>query len=118
MIDDANGDSNLSFVYQFAKIYLIIFVKELNVWLTVVAETNHVQVSVRDEGPGLSEQDQKLLFGRFAKLTPRPTAGEHSTGLGLSIVKQLVELMHGTIICRSEQGQGTTFTVSLPQAAL
>lgn len=89
-----------------------------NVWLAVESETNYVHISVRDEGPGLSEQDQKLLFGRFAKLTPRPTAGEHSTGLGLSIVKQLVELMHGTIVCRSEQGQGTTFTVSLPQAAL
>ncbi len=89
-----------------------------NVWLEVASEANHVQVSICDEGPGLSEQDQKLLFGRFAKLTPRPTAGEHSTGLGLSIVKQLVELMQGTIICRSELGRGTTFTVSLPHAAL
>jgi signal transduction histidine kinase/ligand-binding sensor domain-containing protein len=88
-----------------------------NVWLDIVLSDCNVLVSIRDEGPGLSAEDQALLFGRFAKLTPRPTAGEHSTGLGLSIVKQLVELMHGTISCQSEQGKGTTFTVSLPRVA-
>jgi signal transduction histidine kinase len=72
-----------------------------------------VRVNIRDEGPGLSSGDQAKLFQRFAKLTPRPTAGEHSTGLGLSIVKQLVELMHGEISCQSELGVGTTFSVVL-----
>lgn len=87
-----------------------------NVWLEIATLDTHIHVSIRDEGPGLSEGDQALLFGRFMKLTPRPTAGEHSTGLGLSIVKQLVELMHGRISCQSELGKGTTFTVTFPQA--
>jgi len=79
------------------------------------ASNRRVQIIVKDEGPGLSKEDQQKLFGRFAKLTPRPTAGEHSTGLGLSIVKQLVEAMNGRVWCESELGQGTAFIVELPE---
>ncbi len=70
--------------------------------------------SVRDEGPGLSDDDQKKLFGRFARLTPRPTGDEPSTGLGLSIVKEFVEAMSGTISCKSSLGAGSEFIVRLP----
>jgi signal transduction histidine kinase/ligand-binding sensor domain-containing protein len=80
------------------------------------ALSQRVQVRVRDEGPGLSLEDQQKLFGRFAKLTPRPTAGEHSTGLGLSIVKQLVEAMGGRVWCESTIGSGAEFIVELPLA--
>jgi ligand-binding sensor domain-containing protein/signal transduction histidine kinase len=83
------------------------------------AESNRrVQIIVKDEGPGLSAEDQQKLFGRFAKLTPRPTAGEHSTGLGLSIVKQLVEAMNGRVWCESVLGQGAAFIVELPEAEM
>lgn len=70
-----------------------------------------IRILIRDEGPGLSKDDQKLLFQRFTRLTPTPTGGESSTGLGLSIVKKLVEVMHGSIYCESEQGKGSTFIV-------
>lgn len=73
-----------------------------------------VCISVRDEGPGLQESDKEKLFQKFAKLSAQPTAGEHSTGLGLSIVKRLVEALHGTIRCESEPGQGATFIIELP----
>lgn len=73
-----------------------------------------ILIDVQDEGPGLSEDDQAKLFGRFAKLTPQPTGGEHSTGLGLSIVKQLAEAMGGGITCTSALGKGTTFTLRVP----
>ncbi len=73
-----------------------------------------VLVDVADHGPGISEADQKKLFQRFVRLTARPTAGESSNGLGLSIVKRLVEAMNGTINCRSKLGQGTTFGLELP----
>ncbi len=76
------------------------------------AET--VRVEVRDEGPGISEEDMKKLFGKFARLSAQPTGGEHSTGLGLSIVKKLVEAMHGRVWCESELGKGATFIVELP----
>ena len=77
-----------------------------------------VRVEVRDEGQGLSDEDKKKLFGRFAKLSARPTAGEHSTGLGLSIAKNLVEMMNGRIWCESEPERGATFVIELPSRAV
>jgi signal transduction histidine kinase len=62
----------------------------------------------------LSEEDQKKLFGKFTRLTARPTGGESSTGLGLSIVKRLAEAMKGTVTCSSMLGHGATFSLRLP----
>jgi signal transduction histidine kinase len=77
-------------------------------------EAKHILVSVRDEGPGISEEDQKKLFQKYTRLTARPTGGESSTGLGLAIVKRLAEAMLGTIQCHSSPGAGSTFTLRLP----
>jgi signal transduction histidine kinase len=74
------------------------------------------QCEVQDEGPGLSAADQERLFTKFARLTPRPTANEHSTGLGLFIVKKFVEAMAGRVWCETELGQGAKFVVELPRA--
>jgi signal transduction histidine kinase len=73
-----------------------------------------VLVLVRDEGPGLSEEDKTQLFEKFARLSAKPTGGEHSTGLGLSIVKKMVEAMNGRVWCVSKQGQGAEFIIELP----
>ncbi len=66
---------------------------------------------VKDEGPGFTENDKKKVFGKFQRLSARPTGNEHSTGLGLSIVKDLVKLTGGHIILESEKGKGALFTV-------
>jgi signal transduction histidine kinase len=72
-------------------------------------------VRVSDNGPGLSPEDMGRLFGRFQRLSAKPTAGESSTGLGLSIVKRIVELHGGQITAESlGPGSGTTFTIALP----
>lgn len=73
-------------------------------------------VEIQDEGPGFSETDKAKAFGRYSKLGARPTGGESSTGLGLSIVRKLAESMHGTVTLASQLGRGTTFRVSLPLA--
>lgn len=74
-----------------------------------------VFISVKDEGQGLSEEDMKKLFGRFQKLSSQPTAGEHSSGLGLYISKKYIEMMGGKIWAESEgKGKGTTFFIELP----
>lgn len=73
-----------------------------------------VEFAVQDEGPGLSAEDRAQLFQKFKKLTPRPTGGEFSTGLGLSIVKTIVELHGGTLGCDSEPGRGARFWLRLP----
>jgi len=74
------------------------------------------RVAVKDQGPGLSADDQKKLFQKFTRLTARPTGGESSNGLGLSIVKRLAEAMSGSVGCESVLGQGATFYVRLPSA--
>lgn len=75
---------------------------------------SHCSIAVTDQGQGISEEDQKQLYKKFAKLSARPTGSEHSTGLGLSIVKKMIELLGGTISCTSTVGVGSTFTVSVP----
>ncbi len=75
------------------------------------------RIEIKDEGPGLTEEDKIHLFTKFAKLSAQPTNGEHSTGLGLAIVKHLTDAMNGRVWCESERGQGASFIVELPQAA-
>jgi len=84
---------------------------ERRVWVSNEHRGKTVAVIIRDEGPGLSSEDQEKMFGKFARLTPRPTAGEASTGLGLWIVKELAQSMGGSIRCESTLGEGSTFTV-------
>jgi signal transduction histidine kinase len=82
-----------------------------------VSDAAHASILIRvkDEGLGLTEKDKEKLFGKFQKLSARPTGGESSTGLGLSIVKQLVELHGGKVWAESEgKGKGTTFFIELP----
>ncbi len=75
-----------------------------------------LRITVQDEGPGLTEADKARLFQRFTRLSARPTGGEHSVGLGLSICKRWVEAMGGRIGVESEPGQGATFWVELSAA--
>ncbi|MCU0425093.1 MAG: hybrid sensor histidine kinase/response regulator [Candidatus Kapabacteria bacterium] len=87
-----------------------------NVWVAVSQhpDIKRIRVMVKDQGPGFSEEDKKKLFGKFARLSAKPTGGEHSTGLGLSIVKRLAEAMEATIWCESELGKGATFYIDFP----
>jgi len=72
-----------------------------------------LQVSFKDEGQGLDAEDQKKLFKRFQRLSAKPTAGEVTSGLGLSIAKKYTDAMGGSLTCVSEKGKGATFTVEL-----
>ena len=87
-----------------------------HIWVRVVPADKAFRVEVQDEGPGLSPEDKEKLFGHFARLSAQPTGGEHSTGLGLSIVKKMVEAMNGKIWVESEKGKGATFIVELGAA--
>ncbi|MFZ6012076.1 MAG: tetratricopeptide repeat-containing sensor histidine kinase [Bacteroidota bacterium] len=89
-----------------------------SIYLTLTHCDHHVIFEIRDEGPGLTDDDKKKLFNRYEKLSARPTANEPSTGLGLSIVKKFVEAMNGKIWCESTTGKGAAFYVSFPQQAV
>lgn len=72
------------------------------------------ELEVEDEGQGIKEEEMGKLYTRFQKLSTRPTAGESSTGLGLSIVKDYVETLKGNIRCESQWQKGTRFIIGFP----
>lgn len=79
------------------------------------AQAGVARVAIKDEGQGLSEEDISKLFQPFQKLSAKPTGNEHSTGLGLYIVKNLVEKHHGKAWAESEgKGKGATFFLEFP----
>jgi signal transduction histidine kinase len=69
---------------------------------------------IADHGPGIPEAELGKLFREFSKTSVRPTEGESSSGLGLFIVKRIVELHHGSVSVQSKVGQGSAFKVTLP----
>jgi signal transduction histidine kinase len=83
--------------------------------LSVTEEPFYYEFIVKDEGPGISEEDQKKLFKKFTKLANKPTSGESSSGLGLSIVKGLTEQLKGEIRIESALGVGSTFHLIIPK---
>ncbi len=89
-----------------------------NIFLTVRSpeDLTMIEVCIKDEGPGFTDADKKKMFQKFSRLSARPTGGEHSTGLGLSIVKKLVEMLGGAIRIESEAGKGAEFIIALPKA--
>ncbi len=85
--------------------------------MLVSRENNNTVIRIADEGAGLSPEDLGRLFGRFQRLSAKPTAGESSTGLGLSIVKRIIDMHGGQVTAESAgPGQGSTFTITLPAA--
>ena len=87
-----------------------------NTQIVICAKSNKncIRIEFKDEGPGLTNNDKKILFNKFAKLSTKPTAGESTVGLGLSIVKKLVTEMNGKVWCESELGKGSTFIIEFP----
>jgi two-component system sensor histidine kinase/response regulator len=78
------------------------------------SDAQKVQIHIRDQGPGFTEEDKKHLYGYFQRLSAMPTGGESSTGVGLAIIKQIVDLHGGQILLDTRPGQGSVFTVELP----
>ena len=88
--------------------------------IEVALERQHQNavVRVKDQGPGLSPEDLSRVFGRFERLSAKPTGNEISIGLGLSIVKRIIDLHDGSVVAESPgPGLGATFTVTLPVQA-
>ena len=89
---------------------------EKNIYVKIADKSDSLRIEVKDEGPGLTPEDKKKLFGVYEKLSATPTGGETSIGLGLSIVKKYIDIVNGKVWCESEEGQGATFIVELRKA--
>lgn len=85
-----------------------------NIFIGLKNVGNMAEISIKDEGQGIPAWEQTKLFRNFQKLSPRPTAGEPSTGLGLAIAKKMIEAHNGTIGVESESGVGSTFFLNIP----
>ena len=83
--------------------------------ITVTNRRDHIEVAVRDNGPGLSKEDIEKVFDRFVQTHSLRGAGHHGTGLGLTIAKELVEMHQGQIWVESTPGQGCSFFFTLPK---
>lgn len=92
--------------------------KDQQVEINVTQNSKSVVIEIKDFGPGISKGDQKNLFKKFQKLSAKPTAGESSIGLGLSIVKKYIEAMHGTISIKSELEKGTSFFIEFDKISI
>lgn len=84
------------------------------VTISAAREGDEIIITVADQGQGIPEDELQSLFKPFARMSVRPTGDEKSTGLGLLIVKKIVESHNGTIKCESRVGVGTSFTIKLP----
>jgi signal transduction histidine kinase len=80
----------------------------------IADEGGRTVIRVADQGPGLAPEDMARLFERFQRLSARPTGGEPSTGLGLSIVKRIVDLHNGVVSVQETGPTGSTFTIAIP----
>jgi signal transduction histidine kinase len=91
---------------------------DTNIYIVLSDNDEHVRVTVQDEGPGIPTEELPKLFRKYQKLSTRPTAGEQSIGLGLSIVKKYVEVMKGRVWCESQVGVGSKFIVEFRKEAI
>ena len=70
-------------------------------------------LKIIDAGPGFSKSDMAKIFGKFQRLSAKPTGGEDSVGLGLFIVKKICDILNIDIRCESEFGKGATFILTI-----
>lgn len=89
-----------------------------NVILSIDEEEKDVIIAVQDTGIGIDEEDLPNIFHRFFRAKTADRSGIHGTGLGLPIVKMVVDLHHGNIQVKSVVNKGTTFTIRLPKPPL
>jgi signal transduction histidine kinase len=87
---------------------------ETRVQVAVSRSNGSVEVSVRDHGSGIAKEDLKRVFGKFYRGANAKEQGTQGTGIGLAIVKEIVEAHRGTIRVRSVPGEGSEFTMVLP----
>ena len=86
-----------------------------NIVVAVTNEDSNIKISVQDDGPGLNKEDIEKIFDRFVQIYKVMGPGEHGTGLGLTIARELVEMHGGKLSVHSSPGKGSRFFFTLPK---
>lgn len=89
--------------------------KDKNIYVTLSSDNNKIIICIRDEGVGISENMQKLIFNKFRQVGNRLIRNSEGSGIGLYLVKLLVEKMDGTIKLISRENKGSSFIITLPE---
>lgn len=115
---DLNGDRELMeyAIYNLMTNAVKYSPPETEVWVRSRRDNGHVRMSVEDQGIGMDEQEQKKVFQKFYRTKKAESSGEAGTGIGLSIVDQIVTHHGGRMDLRSAPGKGSCFTIVLPTA--
>lgn len=111
MIDSDSFETILSNIVENALKYSE---DEKYLGISLKSNKNNVELCIEDHGIGITKKDQANIFDKFFRAEDSLTAKTKGHGLGLSIVKNLVELNEGEISVESEPGKGSTFIVSFP----
>lgn len=85
------------------------------VQVLIMEEQNQVRLAVQDEGEGIPKEALPFIFDRFFRVNKARSRKDGGMGLGLAIVRQIVEAHGGTIMVESDMGKGTTFWITLPR---
>lgn len=88
------------------------FTEKGHITLSAQLKRNALLFQVSDTGCGMTDEEQKRIFQEFTRL--QSAQGQEGFGLGLSITRKLIELLHGTLSMESQPGKGTTFSISIP----
>ena len=88
--------------------------KDKNIYINLLINSEEVKISVKDEGPGISEDDKEKIFNRFYQVTKRKDSEQAGSGIGLDLVNYLTKAHGGSVILNSECGVGSEFIVTLP----
>ena len=89
----------------------------LNIQVTLYRKDALIALDIRDNGPGIPADKLPHIFGRFYRIDTERTKNFESTGLGLAITKELVQAHGGEVAVSSQEGDGTCFTIMLPESA-
>ncbi len=89
----------------------------LKIQVTLYRKDVLIALDISDNGPGIPVDKLPHIFGRFYRIDTERTKNFESTGLGLAITKELVQAHGGEVAVSSRQGEGTCFTIMLPESA-
>ena len=114
--DDVTVTGNVDQIEQIIYILLDNAIKYSNkaIFVKIIKKEGFVQIKVIDKGPGISEDDQLLIFDRFYRVDQSRARKLGGTGLGLSIAKAMAEVHHGSLSVQSTEGEGSIFILALP----